>query len=102
MSERDMTPAVGTGAEPAWGRREGAEVGLHKRDFQDARWSFLYEDDTRYATTEPPAPGLVEDAASAQRTGPSPPVVQGPMMKPPVWTWEIPLYFWFGGIAAGS
>ena len=24
------------------------------------------------------------------------------MMKPPVWTWEVPLYFWFGGIAAGS
>jgi hypothetical protein len=23
-------------------------------------------------------------------------------MKPPVWTWEIPLYFWFGGIAAGA
>ena len=23
-------------------------------------------------------------------------------MKPPVWTWEVPLYFWFGGIAAGS
>ena len=23
------------------------------------------------------------------------------MMKPPVWTWEVPLYFWFGGIAAG-
>jgi formate-dependent nitrite reductase membrane component NrfD len=24
------------------------------------------------------------------------------MMKPPVWTWEVPLYFWTGGIAAGS
>ena len=24
------------------------------------------------------------------------------MIKPPVWTWEVPLYFWFGGIAAGS
>ena len=24
------------------------------------------------------------------------------MMKPPVWTWEVPLYFWFGGIAAGA
>jgi formate-dependent nitrite reductase membrane component NrfD len=23
-------------------------------------------------------------------------------MNPAVWTWEIPLYFWFGGIAAGS
>jgi formate-dependent nitrite reductase membrane component NrfD len=24
------------------------------------------------------------------------------MMKPPVWTWEVPLYFWFGGMASGS
>ena len=24
------------------------------------------------------------------------------MMKPAVWTWEVPLYFWLGGIAAGS
>jgi formate-dependent nitrite reductase membrane component NrfD len=24
------------------------------------------------------------------------------MIKSPVWTWEVPLYFWFGGIAAGS
>ena len=23
-------------------------------------------------------------------------------MKAPVWTWEVPLYFWFGGLAAGS
>src|SRR5213075_202334 len=27
---------------------------------------------------------------------------QGPIINAPVWTWEIPLYFWFGGIAAGS
>ena len=24
------------------------------------------------------------------------------MMHPAVWTWEVPLYFWFGGIATGS
>ena len=24
------------------------------------------------------------------------------MLKPPVWTWEVPLYFWFGGIASGA
>ena len=24
------------------------------------------------------------------------------MMKAPVWTWEVPLYFWTGGIASGS
>ncbi|HWM12267.1 MAG TPA: NrfD/PsrC family molybdoenzyme membrane anchor subunit, partial [Solirubrobacteraceae bacterium] len=28
--------------------------------------------------------------------------VQGPILNAPVWTWEVPLYFWFGGIAAGS
>jgi formate-dependent nitrite reductase membrane component NrfD len=28
--------------------------------------------------------------------------VQGPVIKAPVWTWEVPLYFWFGGVAAGS
>jgi formate-dependent nitrite reductase membrane component NrfD len=24
------------------------------------------------------------------------------MMKPPVWTWEVPVYFWTGGMAAGA
>src|SRR3954447_25659159 len=28
--------------------------------------------------------------------------VEGPIMHAPVWTWEVPLYFWFGGIASGS
>ena len=36
------------------------------------------------------------------REGELPKIVQGPMMNPPVWTWEVPLYFWSGGIAAGS
>jgi formate-dependent nitrite reductase membrane component NrfD len=31
-----------------------------------------------------------------------PAVVQGPMMHTPVWSWEVPLYFWFGGMAAGA
>ena len=35
------------------------------------------------------------------RTGPLGEVAPG-MMKPPVWTWEVPLYFWTGGIASGS
>jgi hypothetical protein len=30
------------------------------------------------------------------------PPVEGPVINPPVWTWEVPLYFWFGGIASGS
>ena len=29
-------------------------------------------------------------------------MVNGPMIKAPVWTWEVPLYFWFGGMASGS
>ena len=28
--------------------------------------------------------------------------MHGPIIKAPVWTWEVPLYFWFGGVAAGS
>jgi formate-dependent nitrite reductase membrane component NrfD len=24
------------------------------------------------------------------------------MMHPPVWTWEVPVYFWLGGLAAGA
>jgi formate-dependent nitrite reductase membrane component NrfD len=28
--------------------------------------------------------------------------VIGPIINAPVWTWEVPLYFWFGGVAAGS
>ena len=103
MSEkRDITPAVGKGAEPAWAEDGGGEVALHRDDFGDARWSFLYGDDTRYATSERPPPELLERASRAAREGEAPEVIQGPMMKPPVWTWEIPLYFWFGGIAAGS
>jgi hypothetical protein len=44
----------------------------------------------------------VRGAARRARTGPGPEIVQGPVVKPPVWTWEVPLYFWTGGIAAGS
>jgi formate-dependent nitrite reductase membrane component NrfD len=100
---RDTEPALGTPGEPGpYGHPfEGAEVALHGPHFEDMRWSFLYDGaDTRYqdgATAE------VAEAARRQRGGPDPPdVVQGPIMKPAVWTWEVPLYFWFGGIAAGS
>ena len=44
----------------------------------------------------------IRAAARDARTGDLPDVVQGPVINAPVWTWEIPLYFWFGGIAAGS
>jgi formate-dependent nitrite reductase membrane component NrfD len=101
---RDMTPALGTPGGPAsWRRavRDGA-VALHQRRWRDARWSYLYGKGSAYATDEQPDPEQIAGAARRARTGAPPPVVQGPMMKPPVWTWEIPLYFWTGGIAAGS
>lgn len=94
MSGRDMTPAVGAGGAPAFGEATSEPVALHIGEWRDGRWSYLYGADTAYAAAvaaphRPPA-------------GPVPDVVQGPIMKPPVWTWEVPLYFWTGGIAAGS
>jgi len=54
----------------------------------------------------------IRQAASAAPAGPSPtghPQIQGrdsyyglPALKPPVWTWQVPLYFYFGGIAGVS
>ena len=100
---RDMAPAVGSRGGPAGYRRavEGATVALARRAWGDARWSFLYRSDTSYAV-EQPEEGEVAGAARRMRGGDLPDVVQGPMVKPPVWTWEVPLYFWFGGIASGS
>src|SRR3954451_1043450 len=97
-----MRPALGSGGAPASWERAGEGVELHRRDWGDARWSFLYGDDTRYATPDPPPPEQLVRARRGARRGDAPSVIQGPMMKPPVWTWEIPLYFWFGGIAAGA
>ncbi len=90
---RDMTPAVGSPGGPAPWERTGDRVELQSDDWSDATWSFLYKDDTGYA-----------DAAATNGVEPDHPLehVQGPMMKPAVWTWEVPLYFWFGGIASGS
>lgn len=98
-----MTPAVGRRGEPGRYRRAvaGAAVALARRDWADARWSHLYRRDSEYAVVEPPE-GEVARAARRARTGEAPGVVQGPVVKAPVWTWEVPLYFWFGGIAAGS
>ena len=97
-----LVPALGTRGGPArWFRhRQGAPVAKHSGGFRDGAWSFLYGDDTEYAV-EGRDDGAVE-AARAARTGPAPEVVQGPMMKPAVWTWEVPLYFWTGGVAAGA
>lgn len=103
---RDTTPAVGTPGGPAAWRRavEGAGVALHRRGWADGRWSFLYGRDTTYAgTSRPGIDALVQEANRTGRGGDAEDVeVQGPVIKAPVWTWEVPLYFWFGGIAAGS
>jgi formate-dependent nitrite reductase membrane component NrfD len=89
--ERDMTPAIGSPASPAFGERSGAPVGRHARDWRDGAWSYLFGDDTEYAA----------EARANGAPGPLAEVAHG-MMKPPVWTWEVPLYFWTGGIASGS
>ena len=79
--------ATGTPGEPAlWIHAvEGAEPDISRRPF-------LYRD-SDYAAAEAGERGETPDAAHR---------VNGPMIQPPVWTWEIPLYFWLGGIAAGS
>ncbi len=48
---RDITPAVGYRGEPASWRRavEGAKVALLRPNFEDGRWSFIYNSDTGYA-----------------------------------------------------
>jgi formate-dependent nitrite reductase membrane component NrfD len=94
-SERDTTPAVGKPGEPAWRTRaRDATVALARARFADMRWSYLFGEETRYARED----GRPTDVARQ----PPPADVHGPVMKPPVWTWEVPLYFWFGGVAAGS
>ena len=103
---RDMTPAVGKRGQPgAWRREvEGAPVALHQRDWRDARWSFLYDKSTRYARED--GAGAGEQVAAANRRmrgGDDVPVaVQGPFIHAAVWTWQVPTYFWFGGMATGS
>jgi formate-dependent nitrite reductase membrane component NrfD len=102
---RDMTPAVGHRGQPGdWGAGvPGAPVGLHHDDWREARWSFLYDKATRYASLGAAANGRVADAARRMRGGDEVPVpVNGPVINAAVWTWEVPLYFWFGGMATGS
>jgi formate-dependent nitrite reductase membrane component NrfD len=100
---RDMTPAVGTGGAPASWRRavDGAAVALSRRSWRDAAWSDIFRRDTRYLSAAPPDPVRVAEANRRGRAR-EPAAVQGPVMKPPVWTWEIPVYFWTGGLAAGA
>ena len=97
---RDTAPAVGVPGEPAFGEKTGERVDLHIGLWKDGRWSYLYGEDTKYGAM--PDLEAIRGAARAARTGPLPETVAGPVIKAPVWTWEVPLYFWFGGIAAGS
>ena len=98
---RDATPALGTPGEPAsWQRAaEGAHVAHTRRG--DAAWSFLYGRDTSYAGDEPDE-GEVAAANRRMRDGDMPGELHGPFIKAPVWTWEVPVYFWVGGIASGA
>jgi formate-dependent nitrite reductase membrane component NrfD len=99
---RDTRPAVGTRGQAAVWRRavEGAQVALARGGFGDSRWSYLFKRDTGYASIEP-EPGEVAEANRRMRAAPVP-EVQGPFIKAPVWTWQVPLYFWIGGVASGS
>jgi formate-dependent nitrite reductase membrane component NrfD len=100
---RDSSPALGTPGEPASWRpaAEASDVALARPAWGDAGWSYMYGQDTRYAEAEPEQ-GEVAAANRRVRDGAVPDDLKGPFIKPPVWTWEIPLYFWVGGIAAGS
>jgi Polysulphide reductase, NrfD len=97
----EFRPALGTPASPAFGEKSGETVDLHVGRWKDGRWSYLYGGDTSYQSAMPDLEAIA-GAARAARTGPLGAQVQGPIVNPPVWTWEIPLYFWTGGIAAGS
>jgi hypothetical protein len=100
----DVDPAVGTRGQAGGWRRavEGAAVALQRPRFQDGRWSFLYDKNTKYSDGQPPQ-GYIPEAARRMRGGDEVPVeVRGPIINPPVWTWEVPAYFWAGGIATGS
>jgi hypothetical protein len=102
VGEAQVTePAVGKSGGPAFGERSGEKVDLHIGEWKDGRWSYLYGGDTRYGDAAPDIPA-VQEAARRAREGEGPEVVQGPIIHAPVWTWEVPLYFWLGGIAAGS
>jgi formate-dependent nitrite reductase membrane component NrfD len=104
MSERDDTPALGTRGEPASWRRASANGGvpLARPEYGDARWSYLFGEDTAYAQGPAPEPGATAAANLRMRYGAMPESVHGPVIHAPVWTWEVPVYFWLGGLASGA
>ncbi|MDQ3740331.1 MAG: polysulfide reductase NrfD, partial [Actinomycetota bacterium] len=105
---RDTTPAVGTRGGPARWRRavEGGAVALAKQAWQDARWSYLYKDDTAYRARDgADANERIQAAARRMRGATEVPEgveSNGPFINAPVWTWEVPAYFFLGGVATGS
>ena len=98
---RDATPAIGTRGGPASWEAEGDSVALARPSWGDAGWSYLYGRDTRYGEAEPEE-CAVAAANRRMRGGAMPDDLHGPFIKPPVWTVEVPLYFWFGGMASGA
>ena len=100
---RDTAPALGTRGEPASWRRavEGGEVELARPLWGDADSSYIFGEDTGYVGAEP-GEGEVTAANLRVRSGSRPTPVQGPVIHAPVWTWEVPVYFWVGGIASGA
>ena len=102
--EGDVRPAVGTRGEPARWRRavRDATVALAGRDWSDARWSFIFGRDTAYTRPRETDDEVVRANRRMRGAPDVPEQIQGPVMHPAVWTWEVPLYFWFGGIATGS
>jgi Polysulphide reductase, NrfD len=99
----EIAPAVGTPAAPGTYRADAGEggVAVARPNWEDASWSYLYGPDTKYAS-EAPAPGEVAAAAKRMRAGEGALDVRGPVVKKAPWSWEVPAYFWFGGIASGS
>jgi formate-dependent nitrite reductase membrane component NrfD len=102
--DRDMTPALGKPGEPAFGEKtgDGDQVALHIGMWKDGAWSYLYKDDTVYGSAMPDIEAIREAGRRARGGDEVPETIQGPIIHAPVWTWEVPLYFWFGGMAAGS
>jgi formate-dependent nitrite reductase membrane component NrfD len=76
-------------------------VALAGEGYAGTRWSYLFKArDTAYAAD---SPADVAAANRRMRAGALPPPdLHGPFIKEPVWTWEVPLYFWIGGIASGA
>ena len=102
MPALPVRPALGRRGGPAsWSAAGDASVALAGGDFADSRWSFLYSpDQTAYAAFEP-EPGEVAAANRRMRAAPLPDV-RGPFLKAPLWSWEVPVYLWAGGVAAGA